>query len=188
MRSLIESDLVTPATRAVLLERLDAPAVSASRFFTPAEFVTLRAVCDRLIAQGPGLDRVDVAGTFDSRMADGVGDGWRYAIMPPDADMHRTGLHGIEQAAEAAFARAFDKLAESEQDELLRSLQTGTAAGAVWDGMDPRRYFEELLTQAADIYYAHPLASEAIGYVGMADAHGWQAIGLGRRDAHEPAA
>lgn len=52
--------------------------------------------------------------------------------------------------------------------------------------MDAALYFEELLALVVDIYYAHPLASEEIGYTGMADAHGWQAIGLDERETHEP--
>jgi hypothetical protein len=52
--------------------------------------------------------------------------------------------------------------------------------------MDGALYFEELLALVVDVYYAHPLASEEIGYIGMADAHGWQAIGLDQRETHEP--
>jgi hypothetical protein len=53
--------------------------------------------------------------------------------------------------------------------------------------MPANRFFEELLVLATETYYAHPLAQEEIGYAGMADAAGWQAIGLDEREAHEPA-
>lgn len=186
MRALIESDLVTPATRDVLRVRSDAPRVTSPRFFTHAEFMTLEAVCDRLIPQATRA--VDIAGTLDTRMAEGTGDGWRYAVMPPDATMHRRGLIGIEQSAATLFGCGFGALAGFEQDVVLRGLQEGDAPGQAWKSMDAGRYFEEVLTQATDIYYAHPLTSEAIGYTGMADAHGWQAIGIDEREAHEPIA
>jgi hypothetical protein len=39
-------------------------------------------------------------------------------------------------------------------------------------------WFEELLVEASEIYFAHPLAQQAMGYLGMADAQGWTATGL----------
>lgn len=188
VRSLIESDLLTEATRVALRARLQAPAVAIPRFFEAGAFATLGAVCDRLIPQAGRRRRIDLAGGIDTRLADGAGKGWRYADMPPSADMHRSGLRGIDQAAAALHDRPFVRLAASEQDALLRAVQAGEARGSAWAAMDARRYFEDLLAEAADIYYAHPLASEEIGYAGMADAHGRQAVGLDEREAHEPVA
>ena len=190
---LLESDLVTPATRRALQDRLQTPAIVEPRFFDAAAFETLCAVCDRLIPQSERPRPIDLAGTFDARLADmqpfgGGGDGWRFAIMPPDRIMHVAGLEGIEQTSAAMFDRAYTAIGETQADEVLRAVQSGTATGSVWTEMDAGRYFEELLAQIVDIYYSHPLASEEIGYVGMADAHGWQALGLGARELHEPVA
>lgn len=188
VRMLIESDLVTPPTRAVLRARLAVPLVMDAAFFDRDGFATAGAACDRLIPQPERPRPIDVAGILDTRLAGGGGDGWRYADMPPDADMHRMGMVGIEQAAATMYDRAFTRLSDEEQDVVLRVVQAGTAPGAVWAAMDAARYFEELLSLVTDIYYSHPLASEEIGYVGMADAHGWQALGLGEREEHEPVA
>lgn len=188
VRMLIESNHVTPTTRDALQARLRTPEVTQPRFFDAAAFETLSAVCDRLIPQPERPRPIDLAGTLDTRLADGTGDGWRYAHMPPDADAHRMGLAGIDQAANGMFGRPFARLGEAQADDVLRAVQGGAAAGAVWTALDPRRYFEELLAQATDIYYAHPLGSEEIGYAGMADAHGWQRIGLDEQEAHEPVA
>ena len=188
VRMLIESDLVTPATRQALRDRLATMPVVTPRFFLAGAFATADAVCDRLIPQPERPRPIDLAGALDTRLAEGTGDGWRYAIMPPDADMHLMGMTGIEQAAATMYDRAFTRLPDAEQDVVLRVVQAGTAPGATWADMDAARYFEELLSLVTDIYYAHPLASEEIGYVGMADAHGWQAIGLGEHEAHEPVA
>jgi len=188
VRMLIESDLVTPSTRQALRDRLWTMPVLNPRFFPAGAFRTAGAVCDRLIPQPERPRPIDLAGALDTRLAEGAGDGWRYARMPPDADMHRLGMTGIEQSAVAMFNRNFEQLSDTRQDAVLRAVQAGTAAGPLWAAMDPACYFEELLALVTDIYYAHPLASEEIGYVGMADAHGWQAIGLGEHDGHEPVA
>jgi hypothetical protein len=67
-------------------------------------------------------------------------------------------------------------------------VQRGDVEGGVWDTLPAQRFFEELLAEAVECYYSHPLAQEEIGYVGMADAHGWQAISLNRLEPWEPRA
>jgi hypothetical protein len=186
VRSLIESDLLTAPTRDVLRSRLRKPMVVDPQFFGPDDFATVSAVCDRLIPQGERPRPIDVAGALDTRLAEGGGDGWRYAAMPSDAEMHVAGIAGIEQASTALFGRGFTHLSEPQQDAVLLALQRGSAAGSVWAAMDGALYFEELLALVVDVYYSHPLASEEIGCVSMADGHGWQAIGLDEREAHEP--
>ncbi len=184
---LIESDLVTAPTRSALRARLDKPAAATPRFFDRHAFHTLHAVCARLIPQPERPRPIDLAGLLDARLADGASDGWRYAEMPRKAVMHAHGLMGLDQSAQAGSGLAFVALSGTAQDGVLGAVQAGVAKGAIWTLMNSARYFEELLAQLADIYFAHPLALEAIGYAGMADARGWHAIGLDERDAHEPA-
>jgi hypothetical protein len=187
VRALIESDLVTPATRRALRERLGRSA-SRSRFFDSDGFTTMGLVCARLIPQPERKRPIDLPGGLDARLATGAGDGWRYAKMPPDGEMHALGAVGVQQTAMAMFAHGFADLPAPQQDAVLRAVQSGQAEGAVWAEMDAVCYFEELLALLVDIYYAHPLALEEIGYAGMADAHGWQAIGLDECESHEPSA
>jgi hypothetical protein len=186
VRALIESDLVTPPTRRALSKRLRRRSVVTPRFFDRHAFGVVRAACDRLIPQPDRVPPVDLAGELDARLAVGAGDGWRYAKMPTDALMHAMGAAGLDQTAYAMFGNGLAALRGADRDAVLRAVQVGEAAGGLWAQMDPACYFEELLAQLVDIYYAHPLALEEIGYVGMADAHGWQAIGLDEREAHEP--
>jgi hypothetical protein len=188
VRALIESDLVTLPTRRALGERLRRRSAVMPRFFVRDAFAAIGAACDRLIPQRERERPIDLAGELDARLADGAGDGWRYAQMPSDPRMHSMGAAGLDQTALAMFGAGLASLPGAERDAVLRAVQSGEAPGEVWAQMDAACYFEELLALLVDIYYAQPLALEEIGYVGMADGHGWQAIGLDERDAHEPLA
>lgn len=191
VRALIETALVSPRTRDVLRGRLEAlgrgPAV-APRFLDPRAFATLRAACDRLVAQGDRAEPVDLAGQIDARLAADAADGWRYDAMPPDGEAYRLGLRGLDDLARARFATAFAALDGARQDEILEDVQRGAVADGVWADLPPARFFEELLAEAAEDFYSDPLAQEEIGYAGMADAPGWTRIGLGEREPREPPA
>lgn len=186
VRALLATDLVTAATRTALRSRLDLPTVVAPIWFSGDEFETLVALCARLIPQTDRAERVDLPGEVDRRLANCAGDGWRYAEMPPDPTMHRRGLRGLNETAQMRFGLRFKQLEAACQDAVLAAVQRGEAPGETWRTLSAGRYFEELLAELVDIYYAHPLAQEEIGFVGMADAQGWQAIGLDQHEPHEP--
>jgi len=190
--ALLQTELVTEPTRRALQAKLDRP-VQAPRFFQMHEFATLQAVCDRLIPQRPppgahsNPRAVDIAGGLDERLADNKRDGWRYDVMPPDQVAYRRGLAGIDETARALFGSNLADLPEGEQDDVLRSLADGEPPGAVWADLPAGYWFEELLVEVSEIYFAHPLAQEAMGYLGMADAQGWRAVGLNQEEASIPA-
>ena len=187
VRALIESDLVTPATRAVLLERLDpGPAESTHGVFDSATSAILRAVCARLIPQPDRAEPIDLAAAVEERLASGKGNGWRYAAMPPDAEAYERGLRAVDECAQTLFGESFVSLDERRADDTLRAVQRGDPPGPGWTGLPSELFFEELLAEVVECYYSHPLAQEEIGYAGFADAHGWQALGLDQLAAHEP--
>lgn len=139
----------------------------------PAEFRTLQAACARLLPDA----RIDVAGPMDARLADGKTDGWRYDALPGDGTAMRLGLAGLDTAAQVLAGSAFADAPIAAQDAVLAAVQAGTAPGPAWD-MPPGRFFEDLLAEATEVFFAHPLAQERIGYAGMADRPGWTRIGL----------
>ena len=183
VRSLLDTSQVTSKTREVLKARLAEKPASDPSFFSTESFAILKAASDRLISQSQGID---LAGALDRRLSIGTGDGWRYNTMPPDPIAHQAGLSGLEESAYVLFNRSFVALSESEQDAVLTAIQQGKAPGKTWETMPSVRYFEELLTELTETYYSHPLAQEEIGYVGMADAKGWRAIGLNQLEPWEP--
>jgi len=187
VRALLETDLVTDATRAALQGRLNAP-LYEPQFFEFHTYALLQTVAARLIPQPDRAEPIDIAAGVDERLAEGKADGWRYDAMPPDREAYRLGLGGINQAAEALFQQPFVALPEAQQDKVLEAVAAGTAPGTNWTELPIGRFFEEMLAELIENYYAHPLAQEEIGYVGMADVPGWQHIQPGQLEPREPEA
>lgn len=167
-----------------MLERL-LPAPAEPAFLTAAEMTTLRAICARLLPQPdrPAAEQIDVAAIIDQRLAAGDSDGWRYDALPADADAYRAGLAWLDAAAQAAGTTSFAEASANQQDSILH---TAGLAAVAQGGFEISRWFEELLAEAAEAYYAHPVAQEEIGYVGMADVPGWTRIGLNELEPREP--
>jgi choline dehydrogenase-like flavoprotein len=180
-RALLQSDAVTPATREALEERLARPLLAAPQQFSPGELWTLRAALARLIPQSERPIPIDIAGFMDERLAKNEGKGWRYDLLPPDSEMLSGLLLKLDQNANSSHGNAFARLDGAQQDALLSEIQNSEMPGET-------RAFEELLVEAVEHFYSHPLAQEEIGYAGFADAPGWTRIGLNQREEREPRA
>ncbi len=188
VRALLASDAVSPMTRRVLIARLDALDVAPIAFgehLSAGEVMTLRALTDRLIAQDHRERRVDIVAAIDARLAAVRTNGWRYDALPPDGDALRRGLIGLDEAARERHALPFAGLSAARQDAILRLVQAGDPPGETWRTLPASRWFEEVLAESCEVYYADPIAQDEIGYVGYADLPAWQAIGLGQRDDRE---
>ncbi|MBF9239084.1 gluconate 2-dehydrogenase subunit 3 family protein [Hymenobacter sp. BT683] len=187
VRALLATEHVSEATRAALQNRLDAPAAYEPQFLAPETFALLEAVAGRLFPQPDRPERpIPLAPAVDQRLAEGRADGWRYDALPPDREALRMGLGGIQEIAQALFQADFMALSAEQQDSTLQSLADGTPPGTTWETLDAGRFFEELLAELTETYYAHPLAQEEIGYVGMADLPAWTKIGLNEKEEREP--
>jgi len=187
VRALLDTNFVTPATRAVLQARLEPPtADTGPRFFSDHDFYTLTAALDRLFAGPEHPSARELALAIDKRLAGGKGDGWRYDVLPPDADAARLGLQGLDQAALAQHDAEFASLMPDQQDAILTAVQAGQAPGEIWKTLPGAKYFEDLLAESVGYYYCHPLAQEEIGYVGMADGQGWSKTRMDDLEAWEP--
>ena len=187
VRALLNTDFVTQPTRAVLQARLEPSAEGAApRFFSDHDFRTLCAAVSRLLAGPEQPTARDVALAIDARLADGKGDGWRYDALPPDTDAARLGMQGLDQAASAQHGAEFAALTPAQQDGVLTAVQAGNAPGAIWRSLPGKLYLEDLLAETVSNYYAHPLAQEEIGYVGMADGQGWSRTLMDNLEPWEP--
>ncbi|OGX84222.1 gluconate 2-dehydrogenase subunit 3 family protein [Hymenobacter glacialis] len=186
VRALLATEHVSEATRAALQSRLDAPAAYEPQLLAPETFALLEAVAGRLFPQPDRPDNpIALAPAVDQRLAEGRADGWRYDALPPDREAVRMGLGGINEIAQELFQADFMALSAEQQDAALQALADGNPPGTTWQTLDAGRFFEELLAELTENYYAHPLAQEEIGYVGMADLPAWTKIGLNEREERE---
>ncbi len=179
--ALLPTDFVTDGTRKALNERLQDNDYHPL-FFNPEDLECLSVVCDRLMAQVSNNRIVNVAVHIDERLHRKTGDGWRYDNMPADDQMYIKGLKGINETARLQFQRKFIQLTNEQQFEILLSVQHDSAKGALWQELPPQRFFEELLAETTEVFFSHPLVQDEMGYAGMADAMGWERIGLNERE------
>ena len=173
---LIQSDRVSAKTREALLERAgpDMPEY-APQALDIAAFATLRAVLARVLPQ----DRIDLAQRIDKALAAGESDGWRFAVLPSDAQAYRQSLVALT---------GFEAKTAAAQDAQLAELAAGD------HGETLQRWFEDLRGQATMIYVAHPSTFARMGYSGIAyggdepNRPGFHAIAPGEREPWEPLA
>jgi gluconate 2-dehydrogenase gamma chain len=185
-QELLSSAHVSAATRAALAQRLaDTGAAYTSQFLAPETYRLLEALAARLFPQPERPVPIPLAPAIDQRLAEGRADGWRYDALPPDREAYRLGLGGVQEIAQFLFKSDFEHLASSQQDEVIQALASTNPPGASWRMLNAGRFFEELLAELTETYYAHPWAQDEIGYVGYADLPAWTKIGLNEKEARE---
>jgi hypothetical protein len=172
------------ATQEAIDRRLAVP--RTPRFFTPDEWATLEAICDRIMPQPDDRPKAPLPAYVDQKMAEDNQDGYRYAVLPPQGEAWRRGLKALDDAARTAFGGALHTLPPERQDEVLRRAQTGALASDAWGGMPCKAFFEHrLLPDITHAYYATPTAWNEIGFGGPASPRVYVRMGLNRRDPWE---
>ncbi|MCA1622759.1 MAG: GMC family oxidoreductase N-terminal domain-containing protein [Acidobacteria bacterium] len=89
--------------------------------------------------------------------------------MPTDGESYKTALKLVDESARQNFKRDFAALEIEKRRAVLKRFAEQTAQS----NFSPARFLEELCAEYAEIFYSHPLALAEIGYVGFADAQGW---------------
>jgi hypothetical protein len=171
-------------TRKVLSDRLDE--VPARRFLTEAQWNLLEAVNARLLPQPDRAQPIPITPWIDAMLEEENGEGFRHPDMPPMRDAWRIGMAGIDAEARAGHGGAFCELDAAAQDATLRRIAGGQADPALWPGVQPVRFFVQLLLKtSAGIYYSHPDAWSEIGFGGPASPRGYVRMGMDQRDPWE---
>jgi hypothetical protein len=172
-------------TRGVIDERLSL-APDQHRFFTDAEWLTLKALCDRIIPQPSDPSPAPLAAMIDEKVFEHGTDGYRDARMPPLGEAWRSGLAALDAEARDRHDRPFHALSAPEQDGLLSAAQKGLANNAAWGGMPAKLFFEKrAVHDIVAAYYAHPKAWNEIGFGGPAAPRGYVRMDADRRDLWE---
>jgi len=161
-------------TRVVIRDRIEN--VPAVRFFTEHEARTMEAVVDRILPQPdrPPAQRIPIVPWIDEKLYDDKRDGYRRDTLPPQRELWRAALRGIDETTEAVFGAPFVTLDAKAQDSVLRKLQRDEAPGKTWQRIPAHVFFSKVLTIAViKTYYAHPAAWNEIGYHGPSSPRGY---------------
>jgi len=174
------------ATRRAIDERLALPGEPG--FFTEEEWLTLNAVCGRIVPQSADRPPIPVAAMIDHKMALNLTDGYRNHRLPPMREAWRNGLRALEQEARSRHAAVFHALPSTEQDALLKQMEQGKLTDPAWGGMPSDLFFSgRVVHDSIAAYYAHPAAWNEIGFGGPASPRGYVRMGFGKRDRWEAA-
>lgn len=157
-------------TREVVSQRVQQP--PKRTFFTEEAWTFWSAVFAHLIPQADRTaDRqVPLVPMLDERLAKNKTVGYRYEDMPHDRVVYAIGIEAIDKEAEHRYGGTFLLLPQLQQDIVLQALAKGKpeAAPEIWAKMSVTRFWQMIMTDAIDAYYAHPWVWDEIGFGGPA--------------------
>jgi len=155
-------------------------------FFTAGEGATVEALADRIIPPDPDTPGGKEAGCavfIDRQLAGPYGRRSGLYVQPPfikgtkqqgpqdDEDpsaKYRKALAGLDQYCRKQKGDGFAALGDADKDGVLGELESGAAK---LDGVDGQAFFELLLTNVREGFFADPL------YGGNRDMCSWRMIG-----------
>jgi hypothetical protein len=168
--TLSQSPFWDASTRKVVEDRVAEP--PPRKFFTEDAWQFWTVVFDHLVPQTDRTleRRIPLIPMLDERLAENRTVGYRYADMPQDRVVYEIGIEAIDQEAEHRFGGSFRLLSYLHQDEVLKAIEQGQpkAAKDIWKKMSVKRFWQMIMTDAIEAYYAHPWAWDEIGFGGPA--------------------
>ncbi len=168
--TLSQSPFWDDATRQVTTNRVDSPPLRL--FFSAEEWEFWTAVFAHLIPQTDRApDRqIPLVTPLDSRLHENRTVGYRFENMPQDRIAYKIGMKAINQEAQHRYGGPFLHLSHLHQDVALKAIHDGKPAAApdIWRQMSVHRFWQLLMQDAVDAYYAHPWAWDEIGFGGPA--------------------
>lgn len=168
--TLSQSPYWDDATRQVVDKRVKQ--TPPRTFFSVADWNFWTAVFDHLVPQTDRTpDRqIPLIGPLDQRLHENRTVGYRFEDMPQDRVVYMLGIEAIDREAEHRYGSGFLRLGHLQQELVLQAIRDGRpdAAPEVWKQMSADRFWEMIMTDAIDAYYAHPWAWDEIGFGGPA--------------------
>jgi hypothetical protein len=149
------------STRKLIEDRVAAP--PPMRFFNQTQWRFWTEVFDHLVPQEDRTPdrRIPIVAPLDCRLFENRTVGYRFEDMPHDRFVYRTlGIHAIDAEAQARYADEFVLIDHLGQEIVLRAIHDGRpiAGKEIWAHMSVHRFWQLLMSDAIDAYYAHPWA------------------------------
>lgn len=168
--TLSQSPFWDQATREVVTKRVDSS--TPMLFFSPEEWKFWTEVFAHLIPQTDRTpDRqIPIVAPLDHRLHLNRTAGYRFETMPEDGAAYKLGKEAINQEANQRYGGGFLSLPHLQQDLILKAIHDGKpeAAADIWKKMSVHRFWQLMMQDAIDAYYAHPWAWDEIGFGGPA--------------------
>jgi hypothetical protein len=168
--TLSQSAFWDDATRQVVVHRVES--TPSRQFFSSEEWDFWTVIFTHLI---PQTDRtpnrqIPLVAPLDHRLYINQTVGYRFENMPQDREAYRMGREAINKEAEHRYSAGFIALPHREQDVVLKAIHDGApkAAADIWQKMSVHRFWQLIMGDAIDAYYAHPWAWDEIGFGGPA--------------------
>lgn len=172
------------ATRRAIDLRLSLP--RTPNFFSEEEWLTLSALCERIVPQPKDRPPIPVPGMIDHKLTQNMLDGYRNYKLPPLREAWRRGLHATDVEAETRHGGRFHVISIAEQNALLKQMQDGELKSQAWGDMPCQLFFKErMVHDIVSAYYAHPTSWNEIGFGGPASPRGYVRMGFNKRDSWE---
>jgi gluconate 2-dehydrogenase gamma chain len=160
-------------------------------FLTPNEVAAVEAVVDRLIPAdhlSPSGKDAGCAVFIDRQLAGSFGSSSRLYMKGPfqaglptqgyqgeltPSGRYRLGLKALDDHARATYqGKTFAQLSAAQQDEVLEGMESGKVVLKLARGFDTRTFFELLLQNTMEGFFADPL------YGGNRNMVSWKMIGF----------
>ena len=168
--TLSQSSFWDDATRKVVTDRVESK--PSRQFFSVEEWEFWTAVFAHLIPQTDRApDRqIPIVAPLDHRLHINQTVGYRYDNMPQDREAYRLGREAINIEAQQHYGGDFLSLPHHRQDLVLKAIHDGEpkAAAEIWKAMSVHRFWQLIMGDAIDAYYAHPWAWDEVGFGGPA--------------------
>ncbi len=177
------------ATRKTVTDRVER--TEPIRFFDAEQARFWSTVFDHLIPQTDRTParRIPILPALDARLYLGKTSGYRFEDMPHDREVYRLGKEAIDQEARLACGAGFLSLSNLQQDQVLKIIHDGTPKGSadIWSRMSVHRFWQQVMQDAIDAYYAHPWAWDEIGFGGPAYPRAYTRLERGEPEPWEVA-
>lgn len=175
------------ATRRTVTDRVKN--IPPIRFFQPKEAEFWKTVFDHLLPQDDRREerQIPILNFVDQRLYRNQTSGYRFENMPHDREAYSLGMSAINEEAQQLFGIEFVRLTYPHREAVLKGIHGGEphSAKEIWRKMSVHRFWQLIMGDAIDAYYAHPWAWDEIGFGGPAYPRAYMRLERGEPEPWE---
>ncbi len=175
------SGRMTGRTRALLEKRGQPDDEYEPRVLDRNGLAVLRTLVRAILPMPDGIE-IDLAAKLDSKLHDGIGDGWRFAMLPQDADAYRQALATLDASAQRKHGTGFATLPNDDIDTMIDDLAAGkldTSDGGL-SAEAMQNWLAEVRGDSCQIFLTHPAVEARAGILAAATGNDTELLGFSK--------